>query len=112
MKRLFADSFYFFALLNRNEPQHESALAYATGFSGEIVLTPWVVTELGDGLARPQHRELFIQLCEELKAKPNVRIIPCSDTLLDAGRDLYGRRLDKAWSLTDCISFAVMQEES
>jgi len=24
---------------------------------------------------------------------------------------LYGNRADKAWSLTDCISFAVMAEE-
>ena len=30
--------------------------------------------------------------------------------LFDAGVELYVRRPDKAWSLTDCISFVVMRE--
>jgi predicted nucleic acid-binding protein len=28
----------------------------------------------------------------------------------DRGLDLFGRRPDKDWSLTDCISFAIMSE--
>jgi hypothetical protein len=31
--------------------------------------------------------------------------------LFEAGTDLYSRRSDKEWSLTDCISFVVMQEQ-
>jgi predicted nucleic acid-binding protein len=31
--------------------------------------------------------------------------------LLDRGIELFSHRADKAWSLTDCTSFAVMQEE-
>jgi hypothetical protein len=31
--------------------------------------------------------------------------------LLDAGLGLYGRRLDKEWSLADCIAFVVMKDE-
>jgi predicted nucleic acid-binding protein len=30
--------------------------------------------------------------------------------LFDAGLELYSRRPDKEWSLTDCISFVVMEE--
>jgi predicted nucleic acid-binding protein len=30
--------------------------------------------------------------------------------LFDQGFELYARRLDKDWSLTDCISFVVMRE--
>lgn len=112
MKRIFADSFYFFALLNTNDARHEQALKYAQEFSGEIVLTPWIVTELGDGLARPSHRRLFLRLCEDLGQNPRVRIVPCADALLEAGKELYGNRLDKAWSLTDCISFVVMEDET
>jgi predicted nucleic acid-binding protein len=29
----------------------------------------------------------------------------------DRGFDLFKRRPDKEWSLTDCISFAVMEEK-
>lgn len=30
--------------------------------------------------------------------------------MFDKGLDLYARRPDKDWSLTDCISFATMKE--
>ena len=33
-----------------------------------------------------------------------------SPELFASGSDLYAQRLDKDWSLTDCISFVVMRE--
>ena len=32
--------------------------------------------------------------------------------MFDRGLDLYRERLDKNWSLTDCISFVIMRDES
>jgi uncharacterized protein len=49
--------------------------------------------------------------CCSKRAEPNVTIIGCSDQLLEAGVDLFRERPDKDWSLTDCISFVVMQRE-
>jgi predicted nucleic acid-binding protein len=43
--------------------------------------------------------------------------LPPSPTVIDGdglyrrGLELYGRRGDKRWSLTDCISFVVMEDE-
>ncbi len=111
MKVVFADSFYFFALLNVHEPDHAKAVAFTHGYQGQIVTTDWVVTELGDGLAKPPRRTVFIQMREDLMANPRIRIVPFSQELFDLGIDLYARRLDKEWSLTDCISFVVMQRE-
>jgi hypothetical protein len=59
MKRVLADSFYFFALLNPKEPQHQQALSLAKSYREEIVVTAWVLTELGNGL-RPQWRGGFL----------------------------------------------------
>jgi len=111
MRRVFADSFYFFALMNENEIPHKRAREYANAFAGEFVTTAWVLTELADGLARPRFRSLFLKLYDDLSGSVNVNIVPCSPELMNAGLDLYRRRLDKAWSLTDCISFVVMQRE-
>ncbi len=33
-----------------------------------------------------------------------------SDSLYQSGLELYSKRPDKIWSLTNCISFAVMRE--
>jgi predicted nucleic acid-binding protein len=45
----------------------------------------------------------------ELKRDDSVHIVPPTLDLYDAGLDLYARRMDKDWSLTDCISFEAMR---
>jgi len=52
----------------------------------------------------------FRELLENLRADPAVEIVPPTEALFETGVDLYFRRPDKGWSLTDCISFVVMQQ--
>lgn len=111
MTMVFADTFYFFALLNRNESRHAQAQRFASSFQGYVVTTQWVLTELADGLARSPRRAAFSVLHQELLADSRIRIEPCSDALFSTGLKLYIERPDKDWSLTDCISFVVMQRE-
>ena len=37
-------------------------------------------------------------------------IVPASQDVFEQGVELFENRLDKDWSLTDCISFIVMRE--
>jgi hypothetical protein len=69
------------------------------------------VTEVADGLARPPGRDAFLALHERLALNEQTQIEPCSEQLMHEGLDLYRQRLDKSWSLTDCISFVVMWRE-
>ncbi|MGH9941413.1 MAG: type II toxin-antitoxin system VapC family toxin [Pyrinomonadaceae bacterium] len=39
-----------------------------------------------------------------------VEIIPATSQLFSEGLSLYRQRQDKAWGITDCTSFVVMQE--
>ena len=112
MKRVFADAYYFFALLNKNEPKHSAARDFADLFRGQLVTTRWILTELADGMAKPKWRSAFIALYDELIATPHVHVIPFSDELFATGIELYRGREDKDWSLTDCISFVVMRREN
>jgi predicted nucleic acid-binding protein len=111
MIRVFADTFYFLALLNASDKAHQRALAYTGAFQGEMVTTAWVLTELGDALSAPGNRQEFIATLQDLAANPQVRIVPAEAALFDAGVKLYAARLDKEWSLTDYISFVVMTQE-
>jgi uncharacterized protein len=112
MKKVLADTFYFFAFLNEDDAAHARADAFTATFTGEYITTGWVLTELADGLARPcQQRGLLAEVLKDLRGNPRVRMIPTTDSLLNEGIDLYVRRQDKEWSLTDCISFVVMQRE-
>ena len=111
MNRVFADSFYFFALGNPHDAAHSRALAFNQSFAGQLVTTGWIMMELGDGLVLPRQRPIFIRLAAQLRTDPDVLFVPCEDDLMKAGVDLFGRWPDKEWSITDCISFVVMQRE-
>ena len=65
---------------------------------------------MGDALASPDQRRLFVAILADLKRDPHTTIVPPTQLLFGAGCDLYSERPDKNWSLTDCISFVVMQQ--
>jgi uncharacterized protein len=46
-----------------------------------------------------------------LSTTNKVYIVPATRELVQQGIDLYLNRDDKNWSLTDCISFVVMQDQ-
>lgn len=105
----FADSFYFLALLNTRDASHAEALRSAAELL-PIVTTAWVLTEVADALAAPPNRPLVRRLIEGFRTLRTVEVIPADADLFDRGLDLYFRRPDKGWSLTDCISFVVMSD--
>lgn len=111
MTRVFADTFYFLAVLNRQDPAHEKALKFYGDTSRHFVTTEWVLTEVGDATANPAARPNFRKLIELLENDNHMRIIPANHELFRRGLTLYFQRPDKTWSLTDCISFVVMNDE-
>ena len=110
MKLVFADTSYYLALVNPLDQHHAWAVEIADTFIDPIILTDFIVVELGNALARGKGRNLFTDLLQALKADVQVTIVPASTMLVDEGLELFSRRPDKDWSLTDCISFSVMSE--
>jgi uncharacterized protein len=110
MKAAFADTFYYLALLSESDAAHDQAVRLSRDVAGRTVTTAWVLAEVADALAAPGLRFLFLALYERLRRNPNVTIVPPTAGLFQEGVDLYSQRSDKAWSLTDCISFVVMRQ--
>lgn len=110
MSERFTDSFVFLAMLNPQDRRHAAAVKSLNASRQPLVTTAWVMTELADGLSRAATRALFITLEQRLRNDPRVTIIGPDERVFEAGLDLYRRRPDKDWSLTDCISFVVMRE--
>ena len=111
MRTVFADTFYFLALLGSREKSHAKAIAASSDSGLRIVTTEWVLVEFGDAYSDPKDRPDFIAVYRSLFNHPRVKIIPASTPLLQRGVDFFEKRPDKAWSLTDCISFVVMADE-
>lgn len=112
MTRVFADSFYFFAILNPRDTHHAKALELSRRLAAPLLTTAWVLTELADGLARSTERRLLHRVLNQLQTGAGHLLVPATDDLFHRGIDLYHARPDKQWSLTDCISFVVMQDHA
>ena len=110
MKPVFADAYYFFALLNPRDEAHESVTRFNFSLRNPIVTSAWVLTEVADGLAGTASRSVFRVLLDQLHSDSRVIVVEPSANDFDAGVALYDQRKDKQWSLTDCISFEIMRE--
>ena len=110
MTRVFADTYFFLAILNEKDDSRARALALANSLRCPMTTTAWVLAELADGLADTAGRVLFAPFVARLKSDPRSSVIPPSETLFDRGIELYTSRPDQQWSLTDCISFVVMTD--
>lgn len=110
MTPVFADTSYYLALLNRADAWHSAATRMSQAIRGDIITTDFVLVEVGNALSRMKDRRFFNRLVPHLRNTPRVTIIAATRPLFDEGYNLFTQRRDKNWSLTDCISFIVMDQ--
>ncbi|MBM4037393.1 MAG: type II toxin-antitoxin system VapC family toxin [Planctomycetes bacterium] len=110
MSAVFADTSYYLALVNADDEFHALATDITPELDGPMVTTAWVLTEVGNTLRRGHDRALAVRLIRKCQTDPRVTVVPPSKELFDSGFEMFARRADKEWSLTDCISFVVMRE--
>ena len=111
MTDAFADTYYFLALMGGDAAEQRRAVDATRSRSGALVTTAWVLCEVANFMHRARDRGGFVRLWESLRDDATVRMIDSDRQLFEAGISLYAMRPDKDWSLTDCISFVVMERE-
>jgi len=111
MNAVFADTFYFLALVNRKDKAHRRCVAFSQTSDHPVVTTTWVLLELGDALRRGRDRAAFSALLADIANDPDTTVLPAEQALFAKALELFATRPDKEWSLTDCTSFVVMQEQ-
>ena len=112
---VFLDTAYVNALINVRDQWHNAAVQWEERLAAErrrLVTTEFVLIEIADGLAAVRFRAQAVQVITALQASSLVDIIPASSQLFRTALELYRRRADKDWGLTDCVSFVVMNEQS
>jgi predicted nucleic acid-binding protein len=110
MRAVFADAFYLIALSNPADTHHQAAVVASASLSVRLITTRYVLLEVADALSAPLFRVEVARFLRELSADPYIEVIAPDDSLFSRGLDLFERRPDKSWSLTDCTSFVVMAD--
>lgn len=114
MRSVFADTFYWIALLNPEDPDHDRVTAFDLSLerpalvTTEEVLTEFLTYFSGRGTL---FRRKAAAVAYALEDDPDVRLLPQTSESFSAGLRLYAERPDKEYSLTDCISIASMKAE-
>lgn len=109
MSRVFADTHFYVAILDKEDKWHDRAVALAEN-AYEITTTEYVQIEVGNSLQRSQARVQFPTFARALYDEEESTIVPGSERLMRAAIELFEQYEDKRWSLTDCASFVVMRD--
>lgn len=111
MKAVFADTWFYIAFLDARDLNHERVVCFARENAPKVITTRWILAELANALSRRPIRSRAAAFLRAIESDTATRIISESDELFERGERLYEQRPDKDWSLTDCISFVVMERE-
>jgi len=75
-----------------------------------FVTTTSILNETANALSDPRFRLRVVEFYRRLQISSRVEVVFIDQRLWSDGWQLYEKRHDKAWSLTDCISIVVMEE--
>ncbi|MDE2887122.1 MAG: PIN domain-containing protein [Gemmatimonadota bacterium] len=114
MSAVFVDASYFIALF-RPRDRWKAVTQEARRRLGdvELVTTDEILMEFLTGISRvsPAVREQALNAVQEILRDGNIRVVPQSRPSFLDGLNRFRQRLDKSYSLQDCISMNVMEAE-
>ena len=110
---VFADTAYWIARNNSRDQWHQSSLDAFNrlGPDERIVTTEEVLTEFLTGMSKSgaYMRQQAVDVVRSIYESPSVDVIAQSRQTFFDGLHRYARRLDKAYSLQDCVSMNAME---
>jgi predicted nucleic acid-binding protein len=112
-KAIFVDTSAWFAGIDRRDQNHAVAIAHAKRLNKEkssLITSNLVIHETVMLLERKASRKDAIRFYKTIQTDMQVEIVHATEELEDAGYALYQKYQDQDYSVTDCISFAVMNE--
>ena len=93
----FVDTSYILALVNTADVHHVRAAAASRQVEPPFLTTEAVLTEIGNALSRARWRALGYATVQDLRADPNIEVVPVDAALFERAQTLYGERMDKEW---------------
>ncbi len=113
MNLIFTDSAYLIALINPRDQLRRKALQARDNIGDrKLVVTQTVLVETLNYFAefRQDFKQAAYLVVERLLVNPDVEIVEQTSIVFHDGMSFYRNRLDKGYSLTDCISMNICRE--
>jgi predicted nucleic acid-binding protein len=108
VRTVFVDTFYWIARIDPHDQWHQKAKELSDSLHDTRLLTTRaVLVELLNYFSGygPEMRQAVAQIVRRIDGDSQVEVTP---GLFDEGLHLFGARLDKGYSMTDCMSMSTM----
>ncbi len=112
MRRVFADTAYWIALVNVKDDWRKAAWELSQSLTAvQLVTTDMVLAELLNYFAEKGQylRDQAVRMVDRISQDTQVEVVPQTRESFASGFDLYRKRPDKGYSLTDCVSMKTME---
>ena len=117
MEMIFVDSVYWIAIANPKDQWHQEAnrvkAEYITNGEGvQRVTSEEVLAEVLTAFSSQGQyfRNLAVEMVDEITSDSNIEVVAQTRKSFRLGLKLYRERIDKEYSLQDCISMSIMKE--
>jgi uncharacterized protein len=114
MRSVFLDTGYILALELKQDQHHSAAQWHWQQLRASlphIVTTTYVFDEVVTYLNSRGYHAKAVQVGNNLLRSPSVELVHVDADIFQAAWSYFQRYQDKQFSLTDCISFVVMQQQ-
>lgn len=115
MNRVFIDTSYLLALELANDQNHQIAINHWQGILHslpKLVTTSYIFDEVVTFFNSRNHYKKAVQVGNMLLHSDSIQMIHVDEELFYAGWLYFQNHQDKCYSLTDCVSFVVMQRKN
>lgn len=112
MATYFADTSFWIGLSSKRDQHHHRAVAwnqFVIRTRSTVVTTEAVLLEWLNALSDVSTRRIAAESYLRVRADARIEVVPLEAELMGSAIQLYRGRPDKNWSLTDCMSFLVME---
>jgi predicted nucleic acid-binding protein len=113
MRQVFADTFYWVSLVNPGDGWYSKVFEVSNALGDvQIFTTEEVLTEALTFYAESgsYQRQRIVTFVDNILASAQTVVVPQTHESFQDGFALYRKRLDKGYSLTDCISMQTMRQ--
>lgn len=112
MRTVFADANYWVALANPQDQLHTLAVEVSKSLGARLVTTDEVLVEFLNYFCKKGEllRSSAVEFVQSINQDPNITVVPQTRESFGKGLRLYQRRLDKDYSMADCVSMETMRE--
>lgn len=109
---IFLDTGYYIALFDGADALHDRAARWSLKINEPLVVTEYVLLETINHFSKQNLRPRAIRIIDIVMRDEGHLVVSVDERLLQKGMELFRQSSDKSWSLTDCVSFEVMQSRN